>query len=243
MTENRTARLGVLGGMGPVSSAEFVRSVYDHCSGVREQEFPGLALHSDPSTDRRTPQTMDGQDSAVLDALIASLRSLTDLGCQEIVICCMTLHHLLPRVPRDLSAAVVSVLDAAVEAIARTPGRHLILCPEDSRLLRLFEQHPGWDRVADSVVFAAPAWEHDLQRAINAIKVNRGPGPALEWIARRIVETGATSVVAGCSEIHVLARRWGNRLTVPVLDPFDILARAAAAGGFSRHAQIGTGVG
>ncbi len=222
--------LGVLGGMGPVSSAEFVASVYGHCTGEREQDFPALVLHSDPGISARTPATMDTRDSAVLARMTAGLTSLLDAGCEDIVMCCMTLHHLLPRVPREIRRHVVSVLDVIVDEIAAAEGRHLMLCSRDSRELRLFERHPRWARAAGHVAFAGIEESRAFQEAIQDVKVNRGPERALEWIGRQLKEQQVTSVVAGCSEIHVLARRWGDRVGAGVLDPFDTLARAAAQG-------------
>ncbi|MER6067843.1 aspartate/glutamate racemase family protein [Streptomyces sp. NPDC001817] len=233
MSESPTTphrRLGVLGGMGPVASAQFVSSVYDHCGGAREQDFPALVLHSEPAVSPRTPATMDAGESPVLTRMVTGLSRLVDCGCEDIVMCCMTSHHLLPRISPELSGRVISVLDVAVDEIARRGGRHLLLCSTDSRALRLFERHPRWERAEPHVVMAEAAEYRTLQDAIQDIKTNKGPDRAVDWITRHLKETGASSVIAGCSEIHVLSRRWGHLIDADVLDPFDVLARAAADG-------------
>ena len=46
--------LGVVGGMGPLASAEFVKTIYEHSLGEREQASPTVLMHSDPTFPDRT---------------------------------------------------------------------------------------------------------------------------------------------------------------------------------------------
>ena len=46
--------LGILGGMGPLASAEFVRSVYELNVQTKEQASPVCVLYSDPTIPDRT---------------------------------------------------------------------------------------------------------------------------------------------------------------------------------------------
>lgn len=57
--------LGVLGGMGPLASAEFVNTVYRLNMTEPEQQAPALVLRSDPSIPDRTAAILSGdtQDS------------------------------------------------------------------------------------------------------------------------------------------------------------------------------------
>jgi aspartate racemase len=225
--------LGVLGGLGPVASAEFVRTLYAHCSGAREQDFPAVVLRSDPSFDARSPAAMDDPDATLPDRFAGGVRALLAQGCTHVVVACMTLHHLLPRLPADLRHRVVSVVDVLIAAVAAAgPGPHLLLCSRDARAVGLYGRHPRWPEVASSVVLPSVPRNDDLHAAIMDIKVNRGHGAARRWLAAEVARYGTTSVVAGCSEIHVLAREWPGPPAYPSLtwiDPFDAIARATAA--------------
>src|SRR5581483_11385075 len=75
------AVLGVLGGVGPVASAELVRSVYRHCAGEREQDFPAVFLWSDPSFDTRSRATMDDPAATLPGRLAHSVTALLAQGC------------------------------------------------------------------------------------------------------------------------------------------------------------------
>src|SRR4029079_293203 len=62
--------LGIVGGMGPLASAEFVRTVYEYGLGEREQPSPTVLLYSDPTFPDRTDAFMSGNDAPVLEKLI-----------------------------------------------------------------------------------------------------------------------------------------------------------------------------
>ena len=220
--------LGVLGGMGPVASAEFVQTVYGYATGVSEQEYPAVILHSDPSIPDRVALLAD-QAPEVVEPTQRGLRQLYEHGCTSIVICCMTLHHVLPQVPRSLRAGVASALDVLVDAIAAaTPRRHLMMASTVARDIGLFRDHPGWPAVTPFVVWPDEADQAALQRVIRDVKQNNGIASGREWLASCLPKYATSSFAVGCSEIHVVAKK----ASVPgawAIDPFDALARACAA--------------
>ncbi|XRQ09028.1 aspartate/glutamate racemase family protein [Actinomadura welshii] len=233
MTDHNTPSrvvLGVLGGLGPVASADFVRTVYGHCAGEREQDFPAVVLHSDPGFDDRSPAAMDDPQGVLLGRLAEGVAALLAQGCTHVVVACATLHHLLPRLEAGLRRRIISVVDVLVAEIAAAgPGPHLLLCSRHARAVGLYERHPLWPAVRSSVVLPTLAGNRSLHEAILDIKVNRGHGRARRWITTEIADRRAASVVAGCSELHSVAREWPGRPPAGWIDPFDVIARAAAA--------------
>jgi aspartate racemase len=245
MTEHTTTQrpvLGVLGGLGPLASAEFVRTVYGHCAGEHEQEFPALILRSDPSFDARSPAGMDDPTSTLPGRLEESVRALLAQGCTHVVVACMTLHHLLSRLPADLRRNIISVIDVLIaEVAAAGPGPHLLLCSRYAREVRLYEQHPSWPIVSSSVVLPSMPRNDALHEAIMDIKVNRGQHRIRQWLSAEMTGQGTTSVIAGCSEIHLVAKEWPGPPAVTWIDPFDVIARATAAhdlAGLSAYADL-----
>ena len=56
--------LGVVGGLGPLVSAEFLKAIYEHTSWTREQDAPRVLLYSDPTFVDRTTALLSGADGA-----------------------------------------------------------------------------------------------------------------------------------------------------------------------------------
>ena len=233
-TMNRDAGpevLGVLGGMGPLSSAEFLRTVYEYAvrDCEREQEAPAVVLYSDPAFPDRTEAFLAGRDEEVLGRLNDALRHLYALGATRVVMCCMTIHYLLPRVEDGLRGRVVSLPEVIRAALGRRGGRHLMLCSTGARRLGLFESRPGWDAVAASVVFPDAEEQERLHGLIYEIKKDRAVGEASEFLESLLDRHQVTSFIAGCSEIHMLAKQFlrpaRRRQAYGCIDPFAIVAQ------------------
>ncbi|HEX8719955.1 MAG TPA: aspartate/glutamate racemase family protein [Pyrinomonadaceae bacterium] len=227
--------LGVLGGMGPLSSAEFLRTIYEcavrDCG--REQEAPAVLLYSDPAFPDRTEAFLAGREEEVLARLNDALRGLYALGATRVVMCCMTIHHLLPRVPEELRGRVASLPAVIGAELRRRGGRHLMLCSTGTRRLGLFESQPGWDAVAGSVVFPDAEEQERLHSLIYEIKKDRAVGEASEFLESLMGRHQVTSFIAGCSEIHMLAKQFlrpaRRRRAYDCIDPFAVVAQELAA--------------
>src|SRR5947209_1078897 len=89
--------LGILGGMGPLASAELLQSIYQFNLKGAEQNSQVCVLYSDPSMPDRTQAILDGSDDVMLERLTEALEKLCGLSVCKIVITCVTSHHLLSR--------------------------------------------------------------------------------------------------------------------------------------------------
>lgn len=148
-TNRRTKNiLGVLGGMGPVASAEFVRTIYSYHHGRPEQEAPVVMLYSDPTFPDRTEAVSSRSDHLLLKKLVESLTQLCELGASEIVVCCVTSHYLLTKLPHHLRSKILSLVDAIFAGLLRTEKKHLLMCTNGTRRSGLFENHPGGEKRA-----------------------------------------------------------------------------------------------
>src|SRR4051812_24836014 len=112
MEEKRAGEtLGVLGGMGALASAEFLKTIYEENVGVAEQDAPVVMLYSDPTFPDRTDAFLRGAAHLVNAPLIAALNRLSQMGASKIVMCCMTIHYLLPGLPTELRGRILSLMD------------------------------------------------------------------------------------------------------------------------------------
>ena len=221
--------LGILGGMGPLASAEFLKTVYESNLGEREQTAPRVVMLSDPSFPDRTEALLAGRDEEVLRPLVGALRLLCDMGATRLVICCVTAHHLLPRLPADLRARVVSLLDVIFDRLEQTRGRHLLVCSSGTRLGGLFERHERWPAAAPHVVLPDEADQQVIHRdLIYPMKTDPDVSKQVPLLGSLLKRYGVGSFIAGCTEVHMLAKRpelSAGRAGVDCIDPLAIIAR------------------
>ena len=142
------------------------------------------------------------------------------------------MHHVLSRVPPDLRRSVRSLLDVVGEAVSRMDGRHLLLCSTGTRRLELFERHRSWQAIRDRIVWPSGDDQDAVHRMIYALKVNGeidAADRALDCLLRKY---GVDSFIAGCTEMHFLAKRRARagRRAVGCVDPLMLIARELAEG-------------
>ncbi len=221
--------LGVVGGMGPLASAEFLKTIYEASLGSREQDSPVVLLYSDPTFPDRTSAFLAGEEDAILEQLVATLLRVRQLGATRFVLCCMTVHHLIPRLPAELAARVVSLMDVIFARLGSDGERHLLLCTDGTRQLGLFQRHPAWERVAGRVVLPDAADQrivHD--ELIYAVKRNVDPRKAGPVLERLLHKYGVSSFVAGCTEVHIMGKHFFSctrrAARFSCVDPLVILA-------------------
>lgn len=240
---DRREIVGVLGGMGGLASAEFLRTIYETEVGEREQDGPVVMLYSDPTFPDRTEAFLAGRDEVVLEPLVRALERLRGVGVSWVVMCCFTLHHLLPRLPPELRERVVSLMDVLMEELANARGRYLLVCSTGTRQLGLFDRHPRWDEVRGRVILANPQDQrrihHDL---IYPVKRNAGMDGLVRLLDGLIDRYAADGFIVGCSEVHVLAKHYFATLDPErrraCVDPLAAVADAIRRGTLGRALAV-----
>jgi len=220
--------LGILGGLGPLASAEFVRTVYDLAPTNVEQHHPRLVLLSDPSFPDRTEYLLAGRDEELTTHLEASLRKLLACGVARIVIVCYTLHAVLSRVDPGLRRPVVSLVDLLFDAARTTDGRHLLLATTGNREVGVFEADPRWEEVREHFALPDARQQAAIHGAIYQMKADKDPLPLLATVEAVAKEHRVDSCAVGCTELHLLSRHpaaAGPGSHLAWLDPLITLAR------------------
>jgi len=220
-------RLGILGGMGPLASAEFLGTLYRLNLVEPEQETPACLLLSDPTFPDRTEAILAGSTEVLTERLEQALRALLDQGADRIVIACVTLHHVLPGVPEPLRRKVISLLDLIADEILASPRRRLLLATIGTRTARIFESHERWSQLERWVVFPGEEDQRALHAWIYRLKAGSPGEDCLDWIDSLAARYEVGGFLFGCTELHLLQRLLATRPPGPsdVIDPLWTAAR------------------
>lgn len=223
------AILGVLGGMGPLASAEFMRRLTLLTPAERDQDHIPAVLWSDPRVpDRTAARVAGGADP--LPALLRGIRGLEAAGCGAIAIPCNTAHGWFEAMQAATALPILHIVDAAAAEVARlgvAAGPVGVMGTAGTLAMRLYQQR--LEARGYACLVPEPAeMETLVTPAIAEVKANRlAPAYApLAEAASRLVARGAQAVVLGCTEIP-LGIAAGPALPFPVCDTLDALARAA----------------
>jgi aspartate racemase len=222
--------LGVLGGMGPLASAEFLKTIYEYnILGQREQQSPKVIIYSDPTFPDRTEALLRGDDEILLANLTEALSQLCELNVSKIVICCITSHYLLPKLPYELRDRVISLVDIIFKKILERQEKHILICSTGTRKLEIFQNHILWQFAQNYIVLPDENDQNLIHQIIYYLK-SKGEVqkciPILEDLQNKY---NVQNLIAGCTEIHLLNKYLqlvsGKQGENIFLDPLAIIAQ------------------
>lgn len=219
--------LGVLGGMGPLASAEFMRALTLETPAERDQDHIPTVLWSDPRVpDRTLARNHGGEDP--LPWLLRGIRGLEAAGCGAVAIPCNTAHGWYDAMKAATVLPILHIVDAAAEDLRAQGvalGRIGLMGTAATLAMRLYEERlPGYEVITPD----AEEMRGLVSPAIAEVKANRVQAAyaPLAEMAARLQARGAQAVVLGCTEIP-LGVAAGPALPFPVVDTVAALARAA----------------
>lgn len=225
--------LGIVGGLGPLASAEFVKTIYEHNRGRREQDLPLVFMQSDPTFPDRTEALLAGDYETLLAKLNKALYGLCELGASRVVICCITIHYLLPKLPPELRRPVISLLDVIYELLAENPKRHLLISSTGARKLMIYEMHSEWQHLKDRIIMPDEKDQTLIHNGIYQIKRGRDLGKMVQVVKSLLSKYDTDSFIAGCTEIHLLAKQFASPSlsgSFGCIDPLTAIAEGLAQG-------------
>lgn len=228
---SETGFLGVLGGMGPLASAQFMARLTLLTPADRDQDHIPAVLWSDPRVPDRTAGWR-GTGADPLPALLRGIRGLEAAGCGAIAIPCNTAHGWYDRMQDSTRLPILHIVDAAAADLARAgiaAGPVGVMGTEGTLEMRLYQDR--LERRGYTVLTPdAAARQRLVSPAIALVKANRvaeAYAPLAETV-QLLAARGAGAVVLACTEIPlgIQAGPWQG-LGVPLIDTIDALARAA----------------
>jgi len=221
--------LGVLGGMGPLATAQFLRRLVELTPAAREQDHVPTVVWSCPQIPDRVAPIL-GQGVSPLPKLREGLAVLSGAGALAIAIPCNTAHHWLRELEAASSVPILSIIDAVLgEVEAAAPSGPVALLATAAALhARLFQG--GLKAMGHEVLVPSDSEMADLLLpSIALVKRDRlaEAGELLNQLIDALQARGASAIVAACSEIPLALAAKPQASTLPIIDSLDALARAS----------------
>jgi aspartate racemase len=217
--------------MGGLASAEFVKTVYEISGeiGLREQAAPAVLMYSDPAFPDRTEAFLRGETQPILARLTDALELLCGMGASRVVICCMTIHYLLPELPGALRERIISLTDVLFSSVESVKKKHLVISSIGTIKLELLQRHPRWEQARKYFIFPTEAEQRQMHDLIYEVKLNRNLVEARLFVETLLARHRVDSFIAACSEIHLLGKQFApsgpQQRGYGCIDPLTIIAR------------------
>ena len=225
--------LGVLGGMGPLASAQFMLRLTLLTPASHDQEHIPTVLWSDPRIpDRMAAKYAGGADP--LPALLRGMHGLAQAGCGAVVIPCNTAHGWYDELRAAIPLPIPHIVDAVAQDLIRQ-GIHRgtigVMGTAGTLRMRLYQDRleaRGYTCITPDQA-QMDEWVSPAIAMVKANQLGQSYTPAMT-AARALMERGAAAVVLGCTELPLAVQAGQGRDAMaefPMADSIDALARAA----------------
>jgi aspartate racemase len=225
MTIPQRALIGILGGMGPAATIDFMTKIMKATSATNDQEHVPLIIHNVPQIPDRSSAIRNNSDEPWLP-LLAGVRMLERAGVDVIAIPCNAAHYWHERLTRITHVEIMHIADAANWSIKTRPApisRLAIMATRGTILGEIYSKRLS--NVVGELMVPKTSIQDLIDQSIAAVK---GGGLDLaaelaEKAACRLLDTGADALLLACSELPIALKR--SAFYERSIDPTDALAR------------------
>ena len=218
--------VGVLGGMGPDATVDFMAKVIALTPADKDQDHIHMIVDQNPKVPNRQDAILaDGEDPGPVMAEMA--KRLETAGADFLVVPCNSAFGFASAVAGAVSIPLVSIVEVTVEACEGCPTVGLMAT--DGCLQSQVYQDA---LAAAGIAVELPDEDElaDLMALLNSIKAGyQGESIARDMgaLAAALVDRGAQAIIAGCTEIPLVLEQ--TALAVPLISSTDVLAARTVA--------------
>lgn len=230
--------VGVLGGMGPQATVDFMARVLAATPARVDQEHIRMLVDHNPGIpDRHAAIAGSGPD--IGPELATMAQGLEAAGADFLVMVCNTAHAYTDAIRAAVSIPFVSIVDVVMAAVSEHPARTVGIMAADGCLQAGLYQQALAAAGREPLLWSAPEQER-FMRLLWQIKAGeRGPEvrSGLQALAASLEFAGAELLLAGCTEIPLVLARGDTG--VELLSSTDLLVRHTVAQALAATGQEG----
>jgi aspartate racemase len=194
--------LGVIGGMGPLASADFFRKLIDATPAACDEDHIPVLIHSVPQHPSR-PAAILRNGASPLPALMTARDRLVAAGATMLAMPCNTAHYWHAELAAN-SVPFPHIADAVAFELPPQATHVGIIATAATLAARIYDQ-----RLDPRIEWLAPD-AHTFERPVVA----------------ELLERGAACVVLACTEVPVALDAIASPLRVHCVDSTASLARS-----------------
>lgn len=214
--------LGVLGGMGPAATAEFLRLLALHTPAKTDQEHIITYMIGDPTIPDRTEFILGGSVNPATK-IKANLDKLIAIGAEVLASPCNTAHYFIDEM--QLNVPLIHIIKETIKATMEIDSRAFLISTLGTKKSGLFEKHSK--ALGLEIITPDESVANLVQQSINCIKANdmKKGGEHIKKAILSLWEREDLPVILGCTELP-LAYTASGLESQRVVSSLEALAKA-----------------
>ena len=219
-------RLGVIGGLGPMATAFFMRMVIEMTEARTDQEHIEMLIHSCPQIPDRTNYILGLSDEDPVPDMIRVGRALADQGADLIAIPCITAHYFYRELSRGIPIPIIHIVAEIRDyLVARGVESVGLMATSGTVSSNLFQQ--TFADCGCRLILPSDEGQKDVMHLIyDNIKASRPVEMDRFFdVSGELRDAGAQVIVLGCTELSMIRRDFP--IGGGYLDAMQLLAKCS----------------
>lgn len=230
-TDAQPFLLGVLGGMGPLATVDFLQKLVATTPAQRDQEHVPTVVWNVPQIPDRQ-QAIASTGPSPLPQLLEAIEQLNRVGTTLLVMPCNTVHHWIAQLQPASHAPFLHIVDATLEALQRTHHptqlkRVGLVATRGALRTRLYQdtlQQHGLEVLENTEAELDTLFMPGCY-AIKRHALDEGAA-LIEAAAQALIDRGAQHLILACTEVPLALTHAHSPLLQHSTDPSQALADA-----------------
>ncbi len=222
--------IGILGGMGPEATADLYYRIIRATPAKKDSDHPRTIIYSNTKVPDRTAAIL-GEGPSPLGEMVKAGAALEQAGADFLIMPCNTAHYFIDDLRAKMGIPVLDMIELTAEAfVDRLPdaGSAGLIATDGTVKSGIYERRfsdRGVDIVLPSIRLQSEAMKA-IYDHIKAGDLQEGREIILR-VADELVIKDVKAILCGCTEVSLVLK--DGDLTIPVIDPLQILAEHAVS--------------
>ena len=219
--------LGILGGMGPLATADLFKKVVMMTEADRDQDHVYVLVDSNPSIPDRTAYLL-GEGESPLQHLVDSAKKLESMKANCIIMPCNTAHFFYDDIVKEISTPFLNMIEETAKKVSRKHG-HIkkvgLLATEGTCESGIYEKYFTSHKI--EIVKPDKNHQKSITKLISHVKkghFNIDLSEVYETI-ESLKQQNAEIFILGCTELPIAFQVFN--IKEKIVDPTATLAESA----------------
>ncbi len=223
MKDDNSKLLGILGGLGPMSTAYFYEMITRHTEVSCDQEHIDMVISSSSTTPDRTGYILGASTDNPAPRMIADAKKLVEFGADVIAIPCNTAHYFYSEVQKNITVPIIHIIYETVKYCKSLGADKIGIMATDGTVMS-----NTYQRIAEEFDIECIVPSVDNQRKVMDIiygSVKQGKPVDMKSfyaVSRELTKAGCDRIILGCTELSLIKRDHG--LDSFYVDALEVLA-------------------
>lgn len=222
--------LGVLGGMGPLATVDFLQKLIEETPATSDREHIPVIAYSVPQIPDR-PAAIAGIGESPLPAMVKGMTTLRNAGATAVAIACNTAHYWHDELLQQGGLPILHIADAACATVIGKGYSRVGLLATTGTLAAGFYQSRLTARGLECML-SSEAEQHTLVNAsISHVKSHELAKANVLAVqaAQALLHRGAQALIVACTELPLAIEHQQSDVTPRCIDATRALARTCVA--------------